>query len=90
MAFVANLMRVPGWLVDSGCTDHMTFSSADFVNLSMSQGGGDVLGAGGEGMEIKERGEVALELGGENRLILFCLSFSPSKRTCVMPFLWKR
>ena len=57
------MKTVTGWLLDSGCTDHMSFQRGDFKELDLFSGG-EVLGAGGEGLKIAGKGEVELKLSG--------------------------
>ena len=65
-AFATNLAVSEGWLLDSGCTHHMSFSKSDFHILSGHAGGG-VMAAGGDALAIEGKGEVWVELGAKSR-----------------------
>ena len=71
-------MCVDGWLLDSGCTDHMSFDKEDFKTLELSGRSGVVVGAGGDGLEIRGSGEVVLELEGGKSLTLKSLLYVPT------------
>ena len=66
-----------GWLLDSGCTDHMSFQRGDFKELDLFSGG-EVLGAGGEGLKIAGKGEVELKLSEGQTLLLRNVLYVPS------------
>ena len=73
---MANLGAVAGWVLDSGCTDHMSPTPSDFSRLTMGNGG-VVQGASGLGMAVAGKGEVVLKLGGENRIVMRDVLFVP-------------
>ena len=82
-AFAANSALSNGWLLDSGCTHHMTFSKSDFHVLSGHAGGG-VMAAGGDALAIEGMGEVWVELDessgsrkGPSRIVLKDVLFVP-------------
>ena len=65
--FISNASR-DGWLVDSGCTNHMTGNEGLFSNLDKSVKSKVRIG-NGERIEVEGKGDVVLEGPGGVKLI---------------------